>query len=227
MISKWFQYQNRARELRQKGVSITAIERSLGIPRSTLSGWFKSITLTPKQKNTLRKKRIRALMPARHRAALWHKAAKERRLQEAEGQASKILSRLPPNNMPTLELALAMLYLGEGAKKTVETALGNSDPRVVKFFVTAIKRLYLLPDAKLRCELYLRADQNPIKLKRYWAKELKLPTGCFRQVRTDQRTAGIPTYPDYKGVCLVRCGTVAIQRRLISLARLYSQQVTE
>ncbi len=74
---------------------------------------------------------------------------------------------------------------------------------------------------KNRCELYLRYDQDPDELKKYWAKELALPLPNFTQVNRDKRTVGRKTYDHYKGVCSLRCGNVAIQRRLVFLAEQY------
>lgn len=73
----------------------------------------------------------------------------------------------------------------------------------------------------VRCELYLRADQDPLTLKKYWAKELGLPPTNFKQVNLDQRSAGKKTYETYKGVCSLRCGNIAIRRRLVFLAEEY------
>ncbi len=50
MTSKWFKSKPEAVTLRKQGKSIKFIEKKLGIPSSTLSGWFKNILLTEKQK---------------------------------------------------------------------------------------------------------------------------------------------------------------------------------
>ncbi|PJE76055.1 hypothetical protein COV04_01790 [Candidatus Uhrbacteria bacterium CG10_big_fil_rev_8_21_14_0_10_48_11] len=62
-------------------------------------------------------------------------------------------------------------------------------------------------------------------MKKYWARELQLPLSCFRQVNIDQRTKGTETYSSYKGVCHIRCGSVAVQRKLMSLANSYMEKV--
>jgi len=48
MVTRWFDIKDKALDLRQKGKSIRFVEKKLGIPRSTLSGWFKNIILTDK-----------------------------------------------------------------------------------------------------------------------------------------------------------------------------------
>jgi len=227
MKSQWFKLKVRAVKLRKRGMSIRTIEQKLAIPRSTLSGWFRDISLTSSQKKKLDKHWENALVSARKKAAIWHNNDKLKRLEEANRQANAILLSLPTNNRFVLELALAILYAGEGSKKNLETALGSSNPLILRFFVQVLRTVYKVDIQKMRCELYLRADQNPSQLKKYWAKELILPLSCFRQVNIDHRTLGSKTYDSYKGVCHVRCGNVAIQRKLVLLANYYMQSVVE
>lgn len=227
MISKWYEYKEEAIRLRKTGVSITKIEKQLSIPRSTLSGWFKNIKLSEKQKQKLATSSKAHLADARKKAVAWHNAQKEFRVQEAEKSAKETFSRLKISDPSILELAAAILYLGEGSKKNAETSLGSSDPMILKFFIAVLRRAYALEDSKIRCELYLRADQDPVKIKRFWSNELQLPIESFRQVNIDKRTAGSVTYDHYKGVCNIRCGTVAIQRKLMALSKLFCEGVID
>ena len=54
MKSRWFELKSKAVRLRKSGKSIRFIEGKLGIPKSTLSGWFKNIELSNKQKKVLK-----------------------------------------------------------------------------------------------------------------------------------------------------------------------------
>lgn len=227
MRSRWYELKEKAIALRKNGFSIVKIERQLGIPRSTLSGWFKNVRISSRHKKRLLKNSEKALIKARKKAILWHKMQKQKRLQEALGKAQKTLKKIDTDNLDNLELALAILYLGEGSKKTNETAIGNSDPLILKFFLAVLNKVYHLEPKNIRCELSLRADQNPEKMKRFWSKELNLPLSCFKQAKIDKRTAGSKTYPYYKGVCNIRCGTVAIQRKLLYLGDLFCRKIVE
>jgi hypothetical protein len=95
-------------------------------------------------------------------------------------------------------LALALLYLGEGTKGQNETAMGSSDPLILKFFVTCLRSLYDVPEDKIRCEFHLRADQNPDTMMEYRAKELDLSKKNFNKDYLDKRTKGTETYSTYK-----------------------------
>ncbi len=226
MKSKWFDLKSEAILLRRRGKSIRDIESSLGIPRSTLSGWFKNVELTKQQKRILKKKFNNALIKARAKAIKWHNRQKDKRLRVAETDADITISKIK-NNREIIELAMALLYLGEGSKKTSTTSMGNSDPLILKFFLKVMVNIYCLNVEKIRFDLHLRADQNPQLMKKYWAKELGAPLHRFNYVAVDKRTLGRKTYPNYKGVCLIDCGNVAIQRKLVYIGKKFCKKVIE
>jgi hypothetical protein len=218
MKSQWYELKPEAVAMRRKGKSIRDVEISLGIPRSTLSGWFKKITLSKKQKDILNKKYGEAIIKARKNAVLWHNNQKKERLQKAEVDAEATLSKIILDK-ETIELCMAILYLGEGSKKSSTTGMGNSDPLILKFFLKVMTSVYKINLEKIRFDLHLRADQNPKLMKKYWAKELNAPLHRFNYVSVDKRTLGKKTYPGYKGVCLIDCGNIAIQRKLVYIGR--------
>ena len=134
MRSKWFELKPKAVKLRKSGKSIPYIEGKLGIPRSTLSGWFKNIELSSSQRKVLDDNWRNALVFARSKAVVWHNQQKEQRLKVAQEQALKLLGDLNTADANILDVALAFLYLGEGVKKA-ETGIGNSDPMILNFFI--------------------------------------------------------------------------------------------
>lgn len=221
MQSKWYELKDKAVQSRRRGQSVRNIERKLGIPRSTLSGWFKNIALSKKHSEKLHQSWLGALGKARQKAALWHHAQKQQRLLEAKEYAQTILEKIDGNDRFVLELALAVLYIGEGRKKSDATALASSDPAILKFYLNSLRRLYSVDESRLLVALHLRADQNSDEIKKFWSCQLKLPLQNFKQVYKDKRTIGIKTYSHYKGVCDITYCDVSIMRRLVSLAELF------
>lgn len=209
--------------MRQAGMSMTVIERKTGIARSTLSNWFKDIELTPEQQIQLRQNSVDGWAKARVRAVESHRALKALRLREAQKQAEQSLSEIELTS-PILDLAFAMLYLGEGAKKNI-SSIANSDPKILKFVLDVLELNYDKPRSEVKCELHLRADQSANEMKKYWSCELGIPIKNFTYVAFDQRTAGRPTYEHYKGVCVVKCGSIAIQRKLGYLYTIFCDKV--
>ncbi len=45
MKSRWFELKEKVIKYRQEGNSLRNIEKKFGIPKSTLSGWFRNISL--------------------------------------------------------------------------------------------------------------------------------------------------------------------------------------
>lgn len=224
MISKWADLKPLAIEMRKQGRSLKDVAKTLQIPVSTLSGWFKSIELTEEQEERLRNNWLNTLAEHRGKAVLWHNEQKRQRLEEAEIKAETTLKRIHTEDKAALTLALAMLYLGEG-HKTDRTGLGNSDPLILKFFLSCLERLYDYDIAQVRCDLHLRADQDPDEIKKYWSAELSIPLENFKGVSLDQRTSGKATYPAYKGVCVLSCGNLAIQRELVYLSQKFCSRI--
>jgi len=224
MKSRFEHLKKKAVVLRKDGSSIGSIETRLGIPRSTLSYWFRDVVLSEKQKKVLEKHWREGLITARIKASAWHRTDKKIRVAKVAESAEKMLGSLDMKDNTLVELALAFLYLGEGSKNN-NTSIGTSDPRIGRFFVQCLKKIYAVPVEKIKCDLHLRADQNPTILERYWTKELGLPQKNFCKPSIDKRTEGKPTYPHYKGVCAIRCGKVEIQRRLMYIASSFCNKI--
>ncbi len=225
MLSKWSHLKEEALALRRSGMSMTIIEKRLGIARSTLSGWFKEVQLTEVQRTRLMKNSQDGWKKARERAVESHRAQKALRLLEAKTQAQKTLDKLEVTD-ELLDLAFAMLYYGEGAKSGT-TSIASSDPKILKFVLYVLARNYAVMPEMIRCDLHLRMDQDAEALKKYWASQLRLPVGCFKYAAFDKRSEGKPTYERYMGVCVVTCHQVAIQRKIMYLYTLFCEKIEQ
>lgn len=215
MMSRWSNLKDGVIKLRKKGTSIGVINKKYGIPKSTLSCWFRKVKLTKRQKDKIYKEATIKMDNARKKALIWHHSQKESRILKAKLEADSVINKIKTNDISVLELALSLLYLGEGSKDNL-TSMGNANPLVLNFFIKAVKRIH--PMARLgRCQLHLRSDQNELDAIKYWSKELKIDKGQFDFVK-DKRIAKSKTYSHYHGVCVVRFTEIAIQRRLLFLS---------
>ena len=213
--------------MRRQGASLRDVARRFTIPNSTLHYWFRNITLSPYHVKLLKRRADRSLITARVAAVKWHNAQKARRLQHARSEALVSLDRINLSQKEIIELALAFLYLGEGAKKNSYTGMGNSDPRILRFFVDSIVSLYGVPRSQFKCHLHLRSDQDPVILARYWSRTLVIPLRNFNKPLIDKRTIGSATFPHYKGVCSISCSHVEIQRKLMYIATTFCDTYTK
>jgi hypothetical protein len=225
VISQWYELKPAALLLRRKGKSLGFIEKNLGIPRSTLSGWCKNIQLSNEQRVTLLNNQLVSLPKARLAAAKWHREQKVLRISIAKQEAENVMKNIDITD-DILDLSLAMLYLGEGTKSKL-TSIANSDPMVLRFVLSVLKQNYKVNLNTIKCGLHLRMDQDSTECKKYWANELGLAVKQFAYISFDKRSAGRVTYDRYKGVCVLYCGSIAIQRKLIYLYNLFCDKVSQ
>lgn len=220
MVSKHQVKKSTAIRLRITGVSIRKIEQELGVPRSTLSGWFRGIKLNQQKKKRLHQEWLLGLQKARTKAVLRHKELKQMREVRAVEEAKKVFQAVKFEDHAFLEFVLAMLYWAEGAKTGNRLLMCNSDPVLLRFFLDGLVRVYKLPRNSVRCALHLRADQNSKEMKDFWSKALQIPAECIREVYFDSRTKGSPTRQDYHGVCAIMYYNSHLWRRLMAFSQL-------
>ncbi len=190
--------------LRKQGKTYLQINQILGIniPKSTLSGWFKGLILSPDIKKELFRKKLLNINNVRQIALETNKLLRNRYLDSITAR----ISHLAPlaDNINIAKIVLAMLYLGEGSKSTGFVVFGNSNPRIVKLFLYLLRKCYSINESKFRCTVQLRADQDIEKLEQFWLDITGISKTQFYKARVDSRTIGKTTKnKDYKGVCRI------------------------
>ncbi len=75
------------------------------------------------------------------------------------------------------------LYWGEGNKKSkTSVRLGNTDPDLLRYFLDFLFHIYNIDQARLRFGLQIFTDNNPVTVKQYWCKSLKIPADKFQKI---------------------------------------------
>lgn len=215
MQSRFLPLKSRATSLRKRGLSIPYIENKLGIPRSTLSGWFKDIKLSTKQRKKLLSNWKNGLASARKKAASWHIEDGNKRRRAIKEEIEKFSSDIKIDKKIG-ELIMATFYLAEGGKTENSFVIANSNPEILKGIISLQRYLYKIDESKFRCALHLRKDQNEKILKNFWSKILDIPEFKFTKTQFDKRTIK-KTYDHYKGVCVIHYFDMALQRRVLYL----------
>lgn len=209
----------RARKLRQAGLTYTEITAELGgdVPQPTLQGWVKDIELTTEQRLRIKQKEVEGARKAQPFGALWNRLQKQKRLQEAKDQASPHAKRLAQDR-EALHLMAAALYIGEGGKRDDHLAFSNSDPVVIRAWMELLRRNFEINESKFACQLMLSPDMPEHQLKEFWSEITKVPLERFHK-SSIKRKAGTIQRKGYKGVCLVRYYSADIRRYLDALAQ--------
>lgn len=86
------------------------------------------------------------------------------------------------------------LYWGEGTKKNLRTIrLGNTDPYLVRTFLTFLRKTYRIDDSKLRFALQIFTDMDQKKEEKFWRDFLNVNAKQFYKT-INTRSGSIGTY---------------------------------
>lgn len=179
---------NEAFKLRLQGYSYNEINKALGVPKSTLSGWFSGLVLSKNaQKRLEKRKSIGSATLVKRNKLQTHKAWERVRLIKKEAkneiEQSKGVHR-------DLLLIGAALYWGEGYKKLrVQNgrelpghvlSLTNSDPDMARMFVQFLHHAMNVPLSDIRLSLRLYRHINEKNALKYWLNATGLPKECHK-----------------------------------------------
>lgn len=224
MISRFEEYKDKIFTLRHQGKSYGEIREilSINISKSTLSYWCKNIPLPSRYEVRIAELIKKAGSKGRKTALAVNRARFEERLEKIRSRAYQLSSFC--RDKRTAKIALAMLYLGEGAKWRSHRGLhlGSSDPDIVRIYIKLLNRCYGVSREKLSARISYRADQDIQNLTRFWSGVTGIPKARFYKTKPDPRTKGKKTLrKDYHGVCSIVCGGTEIQLELDFIARMF------
>ncbi len=162
----------KAVNLRSGGLSYGEIKKVLGVSKSSLSSWLKSIPLKSEYKKRLYTKQIRGL-------SLGAKSQKERRAVEVK----KIIEQAEDQiKFPLSEEALRMfgvaLYWGEGSKRKM-LEITNSDPYLILFFIHWLNKMFGIKSINLKARLNIHRKQSEFEIKKFWSELTGIPLKNF------------------------------------------------
>jgi len=169
---------SKAIKLRKEGYSYGIISQKVGVSKSTLSYWLKSIKYRPNKHvlERIKKGRRRALKARRERREK-EKARIERTAKESFGTLTK----------RELKIAGAALYWGDGRKQDEIVRLVNSDPKMIAFFIRWLRNTCGVPKKNIKIEIHLYPDNNLKKTIEFWIKTTGIPKSQFLKTHIDKR----------------------------------------
>ncbi len=76
-----------------------------------------------------------------------------------------------------------MLYWAEGDKRRNTVAMANSDPALLAYFISFLRRHFSVPDTKFRayCNLFADHAAQQREIEQFWLSRLALPSTCLRK----------------------------------------------
>ena len=217
------------RSLRSNGLTYTEINENLGvnIAKSSYSYICKDIFLNKHQINRINQLSKERLIVYRQKALQVNRQIFQNKLKDYRLKNAGIADLITSDRQAQL-IALAMLYLGEGAKWKGRRGLmlGNADPKILTAYIDLLELCYDIPRSKMRARIQHRADQNSKELVNYWSKVTSLEKEQFYPSYVDKRTIGKPTKKaGYHGVCSISCAGTHVQLELEQIADIINKAI--
>lgn len=206
-------------QLRRKGYSLDELSVQLHVPKTTVQGWVRSVSLSTEARNRIHSRVVAAARIGQPLAVIANRKKIEDWKQGIREEVRAIVQNVTLS--PVLgKLLCALLYICEGAKypSTQGMRFGNSDPQMIRFFLQLLRTYFVIDEQRLRGEVGHRCDQSQKLLIQYWSKVTGIPESHFYRRKPDLRTMGkITKRQDYKGVCAVQYSSTTLQFTLQSL----------
>jgi transcriptional regulator with XRE-family HTH domain len=212
-----------AEQLRlEEGLTYGEISEQIGVSKSTLSNWLKNVHLSPDQE-----KRIQQRIENNQFAFVaYARQINKERFRQARANAFQtgvsIVSNFP-DDIAIHELALAMLYLGEGDKTGNRIQIASIDPHILQFFLWAMEKIYEVDKTQMSFRLNLVEAARPIESRmiNWWAKQLFCSPTQFMRTQFDRRSKYTGITNNYHGVCTVTYNDTYLYERLVGVYSTY------
>lgn len=208
----------------EDGLSYNEISALTGVSKGTLSAWLKKVPLTPEQEERIQQHIENNQTSFVTRAWKINKERFQKARQDAFQIGVDVMSQLSTEDAVD-ELALAMLYLGEGDKSGNRLMLASTDPLILRYFLWAIRKLYGVSkeDATFRLNLVEAARHVEKAMIVWWAEQLSCSAEQFRKTQFDHRSKYSKIIGDYHGVCTITYNDTYLFQRLVGVYSTYIQ----
>lgn len=171
-----------ARRLRaDEGLSVKEITARLGVARSSVSLWVRDIELSPEQHERLRRRN--PIYNGQRIGAKVRSARARVRRQEWQEEGRSLARRCEP-----FHVAGCMLYWAEGDRARNRVSFSNSDPEMVRLFVSFLRRYFAIQDDQiaLACNLYADHFERQTEIEEFWLATAEVPPKSLRKSTVNQ-----------------------------------------
>ncbi|MDA2922177.1 hypothetical protein MYX07_02805 [Patescibacteria group bacterium AH-259-L07] len=206
---KTWQLQQKARNLRQKGLLYREIVDELGINRTTLGKWCEDIELTPEQIKSRGGRYANVV-----KAAKANHLKRQKEIELIQKSAEKEIHSLTNYEFKSAGIAL---YWAEG-DKTQGLGFSNSDPELIQFMIKWFREICNVPDEKIKAYLYLHTGQNEKKIKQFWSEITNIPLNQFNKTIFKQEGSASRKYNEdrYKGTIKIRINDENLRHKILA-----------
>ena len=187
---------------------VSEIRQVIPVPKGTLSYWLRDITLMPEQIEAIKQRTY-------GRKGIPRNTQRKRLAAIDQLEEAAAASALDLLNDAAWTTGVA-LYWGEGAKTNRTLALTNSDPALLRHFISWVRR-YHDPSSEFVLALHLHQGNDDYQARLYWADPLELPDVDFHKTFIKPAGTGHRKNTLRHGICrvMVRRSTDAWLRTMV------------
>ena len=165
-------------ELRKAGHSYNHIAASVGVSKGTLAVWLADIPYPPNAKT------IERIGKARAASGEVKSRLKRESFGRARKEARTDIGTISRRDLFMLGLGL---YIGEGAKSTMQTCFVNSNPAIINLLIKWFIRAVGLKRENLRMRLHIYPDCSEERSLQFWSEATTIPRSQFFKTLVDWR----------------------------------------
>lgn len=170
-----------ARKLREAGMAIGKIAKTLGCAKSSVSIWVRDIVLTQEQ--------IKKIMDDKHSSPGQFAGSKKnkeiflkKRLEYQQQGRDKAKQKEP------LHMAGCMLYWAEGTKSRNTCTFSNSDKDMMVLFKKFLTELFNIKDSDMALTIHCYDDlYSKEQIEEYWTSSLNLSRSNLRKTQLNNK----------------------------------------
>lgn len=207
----------KAINLRKKGYSLAEISKILYISKSSASVWTKTTILD--ERAVARLKRI---VENGQKIGI-EKIIKKRTkiLKDINDVVNHLFATL--NFTKNIKkIFCALLYWCEGEKRGNSVVFSNSDPSMIKTFITLLRNSFLIDEDKFRICLHLHPYHDVSRQKKFWSKITSVPIKKFSKVYI-KKNGGKTPKKEYPGCVSLRYYDYKIAIELNNIWKMFSK----
>jgi transcriptional regulator with XRE-family HTH domain len=169
--------QNQARDLRARGWTLSEICEEIGVSKASASLWCRDVDVDEVELERRRRERnLAGNEGARRRGPNKLQRRKAAEIAETLEEGRRRVGFLSDREFLMAGLAY---YSGEGAKRGGGVVFANSDPKVIAFFMTWLRRYFAIDESRLRLHLYLHQGLDLVEANAFWSQLTGIPESQF------------------------------------------------
>jgi hypothetical protein len=196
--------QEQARLLRGQGLPLGDIAARLEVSKSSVSLWVRDVDFVPRPRIDRGRRRAPNALQRRKQAEI------DRLLAEGRARVGRLSER-------EFLMAGVALYAGEGTKRDGSVIFANSDPRMIAFFCSWLRRFFPIDESRLRVRLYLHQGLDLAAAIAFWSELTAIPPAQFGKPYRAVPNASIRHTKHVNGCVAVRYNSSTIHRSIMGL----------